>query len=76
MLMIKTHYNNSKDEHYNLYQEKDEWDLDKFKNVLETKRSELSGSLRNRDEIVIEKARSVRYVCSTIFSRTLGRRRP
>ena len=31
-------------------------DLDKFKNVLETKRQELSGSLRNRDEIVIEKA--------------------
>ncbi len=31
-------------------------DLDKFRNVLETKQSELSGSLRNRDEIVIEKA--------------------
>ena len=31
-------------------------DLDKFRNVLETKRQELSGSLRNRDEIVIEKA--------------------
>jgi len=31
-------------------------DLDKFRNTLETKRSELSGSLRNRDEIVIEKA--------------------
>jgi len=31
-------------------------DLEKFRNVLETKRSELSGSLRNRDEIVIEKA--------------------
>ncbi len=31
-------------------------DLEKFKNVLETKKSELSGSLRNRDEIVIEKA--------------------
>jgi len=31
-------------------------DLDKFRNTLETKQSELSGSLRNRDEIVIEKA--------------------
>ena len=31
-------------------------DLDKFRNTLETKRLELSGSLRNRDEIVIEKA--------------------
>jgi len=31
-------------------------DLEKFKNILETKRAELSGSLRNRDEIVIEKA--------------------
>ena len=31
-------------------------DLEKFRNILETKRSELSGSLRNRDEIVIEKA--------------------
>jgi DnaK suppressor protein len=31
-------------------------DLEKFKNTLETKRMELSGSLRNRDEIVIEKA--------------------
>ena len=31
-------------------------DLEKFRNVLETKRAELSGSLRNRDEIVIEKA--------------------
>jgi DnaK suppressor protein len=31
-------------------------DLDKFRNVLEVKRAELSGSLRNRDEIVIEKA--------------------
>ena len=31
-------------------------DLEKFRNTLETKRSELSGSLRNRDEIVIEKA--------------------
>jgi len=30
--------------------------LEKFRNTLETKRSELSGSLRNRDEIVIEKA--------------------
>jgi len=31
-------------------------DLEKFSNILETKRAELSGSLRNRDEIVIEKA--------------------
>jgi DnaK suppressor protein len=31
-------------------------DLEKFRNILETKRSELSGALRNRDEIVIEKA--------------------
>jgi DnaK suppressor protein len=31
-------------------------DLDKFRNTLETKQSELTGSLRNRDEIVIEKA--------------------
>jgi len=31
-------------------------DLVKFRNILDTKRSELSGSLRNRDEIVIEKA--------------------
>ena len=31
-------------------------DLEKFKTTLETKRAELSGSLRNRDEIVIEKA--------------------
>jgi len=31
-------------------------DLEKFRNILETKQAELSGSLRNRDEIVIEKA--------------------
>src|SRR5579872_5531697 len=31
-------------------------DLDKFRGTLETKRAELTGSLRNRDEIVIEKA--------------------
>jgi DnaK suppressor protein len=31
-------------------------DLDKYRSNLETKRAELSGSLRNRDEIVIEKA--------------------
>jgi DnaK suppressor protein len=31
-------------------------ELDKFRNTLETKQSELTGSLRNRDEIVIEKA--------------------
>jgi DnaK suppressor protein len=31
-------------------------DLEKFRSILDTKRSELSGSLRNRDEIVIEKA--------------------
>ncbi|HVY91726.1 MAG TPA: TraR/DksA family transcriptional regulator [Bryobacteraceae bacterium] len=31
-------------------------DLEKFRKTLETKRAELSGSLRNRDEIVIEKA--------------------
>jgi DnaK suppressor protein len=31
-------------------------DFEKFRNTLETKRQELSGSLRNRDEIVIEKA--------------------
>ena len=31
-------------------------ELEKFKTILEAKRAELSGSLRNRDEIVIEKA--------------------
>ncbi|MEP6717298.1 MAG: TraR/DksA family transcriptional regulator [Terriglobia bacterium] len=31
-------------------------ELEKHKNFLEAKRAELSGSLRNRDEIVIEKA--------------------
>jgi len=31
-------------------------DLEKFRNILETKQAELTGSLRNRDEIVIEKA--------------------
>lgn len=31
-------------------------ELEKYKNILETKKAELSGSLRNRDEIVIEKA--------------------
>ena len=31
-------------------------DLEKFRNILGTKQSELTGSLRNRDEIVIEKA--------------------
>ena len=31
-------------------------ELEKYKNILEAKRAELSGSLRNRDEIVIEKA--------------------
>ena len=31
-------------------------ELEKFKTILETKQRELSGSLRNRDEIVIEKA--------------------
>jgi len=31
-------------------------DLEKFRGILEAKRAELSGSLRNRDEIVIEKA--------------------
>jgi len=31
-------------------------DLEKFRGILETKQAELSGSLRNRDEIVIEKA--------------------
>jgi DnaK suppressor protein len=31
-------------------------DLEKFRKTLETKQSELTGSLRNRDEIVIEKA--------------------
>jgi DnaK suppressor protein len=31
-------------------------DLEKFRKTLETKQAELSGSLRNRDEIVIEKA--------------------
>lgn len=31
-------------------------ELEKAKNVLEVKMAELSGSLRNRDEIVIEKA--------------------
>lgn len=31
-------------------------DLDKYKAILEAKQAELTGSLRNRDEIVIEKA--------------------
>lgn len=31
-------------------------ELEKFKKILEAKQAELSGSLRNRDEIVIEKA--------------------
>ncbi len=31
-------------------------ELEKYKNILEAKQAELSGSLRNRDEIVIEKA--------------------
>src|SRR5271156_2136495 len=31
-------------------------ELEKFKKILETKQAELSGSLRNRDEIAIEKA--------------------
>jgi DnaK suppressor protein len=31
-------------------------ELEKFKNILEAKQRELSGSLRNRDEIAIEKA--------------------
>jgi DnaK suppressor protein len=31
-------------------------ELEKFKKVLEAKQAELSGSLRNRDEIAIEKA--------------------
>jgi len=31
-------------------------DLEKYKAILEAKKAELSGSLRNRDEIVIEKA--------------------
>src|SRR6201986_5518367 len=31
-------------------------ELEKFKNILEAKQKELSGSLRNRDEIAIEKA--------------------
>ena len=31
-------------------------ELEKYKTILETKQRELSGSLRNRDEIVIEKA--------------------
>ena len=31
-------------------------ELEKLRNTLETRRSELSGLLRNRDEIVIEKA--------------------
>jgi DnaK suppressor protein len=31
-------------------------DLEKYKSILEAKRAELAGSLRNRDEIVIEKA--------------------
>ena len=31
-------------------------DLEKYKGILEAKKAELSGSLRNRDEIVIEKA--------------------
>lgn len=31
-------------------------EMEKFKTILETKQRELSGSLRNRDEIAIEKA--------------------
>src|SRR5437870_6594023 len=31
-------------------------DLEKYKAILEAKQAELSGSLRNRDEIIIEKA--------------------
>src|SRR5882724_7818014 len=31
-------------------------DLEKYKAILEAKQAELTGSLRNRDEIVIEKA--------------------
>ena len=31
-------------------------DLEKYKNILEAKQAELTGALRNRDEIVIEKA--------------------
>jgi DnaK suppressor protein len=31
-------------------------ELDKYKSILEAKQAELTGSLRNRDEIVIEKA--------------------
>ncbi len=31
-------------------------ELEKFKNILEAKQAELTGALRNRDEIVIEKA--------------------
>ena len=31
-------------------------ELEKYKKILEAKQAELSGSLRNRDEIVIEKA--------------------
>jgi len=31
-------------------------ELEKFKKILEARQAELSGSLRNRDEIVIEKA--------------------
>ncbi|MDP9171529.1 MAG: TraR/DksA family transcriptional regulator, partial [Acidobacteriota bacterium] len=31
-------------------------ELEKYKSILEAKQAELSGSLRNRDEIVIEKA--------------------
>ena len=31
-------------------------DLEKFRNILEAKQAELTGALRNRDEIVIEKA--------------------
>src|SRR5258707_6283309 len=31
-------------------------ELEKFKNILEAKQAELTGALRNRDEIAIEKA--------------------
>ena len=31
-------------------------ELEKYKNILEAKQAELTGALRNRDEIVIEKA--------------------
>src|SRR6201985_1461532 len=31
-------------------------ELEKYKNILEAKRAELSGALRNRDEVAIEKA--------------------